>query len=69
MRYLPDAPHGIMDYLMIRLMEWAKAEGYNWFNLGMAPLSGFESHELAPLWNRLGRWLPGMVKIFIILRG
>jgi len=54
MRYLPDAPHGIMDYLMIRLMEWAKAEGYSWFNLGMAPLSGFENHELAPLWNRLG---------------
>ncbi|MEP9410989.1 MAG: bifunctional lysylphosphatidylglycerol flippase/synthetase MprF [Candidatus Brocadia sp.] len=54
MRYLPDAPNGVMEYLFIQLMLWGKQNGYQWFNLGMAPLSGLEEHALAPLWNRLG---------------
>jgi phosphatidylglycerol lysyltransferase len=57
MRYLEDAPHGIMEYVFIKLILWGKKEGYHWFNLGMAPLSGLESHELAPLWNRLGTFV------------
>ncbi|HDH50821.1 MAG TPA: bifunctional lysylphosphatidylglycerol flippase/synthetase MprF, partial [Nitrospirae bacterium] len=57
MRYLPDAPHGTMDYLFIRLILWGKQEGYKWFNLGMAPLSGLEDHALAPLWSRLGAFV------------
>ncbi|MCL5060129.1 MAG: GNAT family N-acetyltransferase, partial [Candidatus Thermoplasmatota archaeon] len=54
MRHLPEAPNGIMDYLFIELMLWGAREGYSQFNLGMAPLSGLESHPLAPLWHRLG---------------
>jgi phosphatidylglycerol lysyltransferase len=54
MRYRPDAPEGVMEYLFIRLMLHAKQEGYHWFNLGMAPLAGLENRALAPLWNRLG---------------
>lgn len=54
MRHLPGAPAGIMDYLFVELMEWGKAGGYRWFNLGMAPLSGLEDRSLAPLWNRVG---------------
>ncbi len=57
MRYLEEAPHGIMEYLFIQLILWGKKEGYHWFNLGMAPLSGLEDHELAPLWNRLGAFV------------
>ncbi|HDH12559.1 MAG TPA: bifunctional lysylphosphatidylglycerol flippase/synthetase MprF, partial [Nitrospirae bacterium] len=57
MRYLPDAPHGLMDYLFIRLILWGKQEGYKWFNLGMAPLSGLEDRALAPLWSRLGAFV------------
>jgi phosphatidylglycerol lysyltransferase len=57
MRYLPEAPHGVMDYLFIELMLWGKKEGYRWFNLGMAPLSGLEAHALAPLWHRLGAFV------------
>lgn len=54
MRHLPDAPNSVIEYLFIQLMLWGKQEGYKWFNLGMAPLSGLEEHALAPLWNRLG---------------
>lgn len=54
MRYVPEAPKGVMDYLFIELLLWGRAQGYSWFNLGMAPLSGLRNHPLAPLWNRIG---------------
>jgi phosphatidylglycerol lysyltransferase len=54
MRYDPGAPRGIMEYVLVKLMLWGKAEGYGWFNLGMAPLSGLESRALAPAWSRFG---------------
>ncbi len=54
MRYSPDAPRGVMDFLFIELMLWGASQGYSWFNLGMAPLSGLETRELAPLWHRIG---------------
>lgn len=57
MRYLPDAAEGVMEYLFICLMLWGKAQGYRWFNLGMAPFSGLDSRALAPLWNRLGAFV------------
>jgi phosphatidylglycerol lysyltransferase len=57
MRYLPEAPHGVMDYLFVELMLWGRKEGYRRFNLGMAPLSGLEGHALAPLWHRLGAFV------------
>ncbi|UCE54285.1 MAG: DUF2156 domain-containing protein [Desulfobacterales bacterium] len=57
MRYLPQAPDGVMEYLFIRLMLWGKARGYRWFNLGMSPVSGLENRALAPLWNRLSAFV------------
>jgi len=57
MRYLPDAPHGVMEYLFIKLILWGKTEGYQWFNMGMAPLSGFEGHRLASIWSRVGSYI------------
>ncbi len=57
MRFSPDAPRGAMDYLFIELMLWGRAQGYRWFNLGMAPLAGLENRALAPLWHRLGSFL------------
>jgi phosphatidylglycerol lysyltransferase len=54
MRHRPDAPRGVMDLLFAELMQWGSTQGYAWFNLGMAPLSGLPEHELSPLWNRVG---------------
>lgn len=53
MRFASGAPKGLMDYLFIELMLWGRAEGYGWFNLGMAPLAGLEQRPLAPTWHRL----------------
>jgi phosphatidylglycerol lysyltransferase len=57
MRFRPDAPPSVMEYLFIQSMLWAKQQGYNWFDLGMAPLAGLEDRALAPLWNRLGAFI------------
>jgi phosphatidylglycerol lysyltransferase len=57
MRHTEDAPAGVMDYLFTDLMCWGRAQGYQWFNLGMAPLSGFEQRTLAPLWNKVGAFV------------
>jgi phosphatidylglycerol lysyltransferase len=54
MRYDPDSPNGIMDFLFAELMLWGKAENYQWFSLGMAPLAGMEHRPLSPLWHKVG---------------
>ena len=43
-----------MDFLFISLMLSGKDQGYQFFDLGMAPLSGLENRPFAPLWNRIG---------------
>jgi phosphatidylglycerol lysyltransferase len=40
MRRRSDAEKGTMDFLFVRLFEWAKEEGYATFNLGLSPLAG-----------------------------
>jgi phosphatidylglycerol lysyltransferase len=57
MRYDKSAPPRVMEYLFTQLMLWGRTEGYQYFSLGMAPLSGFESRRLTPLWNRFGAFL------------
>ena len=69
MRHLPEGTAGVMDFLFIELMQWAKAEGYRWFNLGMAPFSGLQNRRSAPLWSRLGALLFGRGERFYNFRG
>ncbi|MCX5633646.1 MAG: bifunctional lysylphosphatidylglycerol flippase/synthetase MprF [Phycisphaerae bacterium] len=57
MRQSADCPNGIMDYLFAEMMLWGKEQGYEWFNLGMAPLSGLTDNTLAPLWHRFGTFV------------
>lgn len=57
MRYRPEAARGLMDYLFVELTLWGQSQGYRWFNLGMAPLSGIESRKLSPLWNKVAALL------------
>jgi len=55
MRHLPDAPPGTMDFLFTRMIEGAREEGYTWFNLGMAPLSGVGKSRYARPDERIAR--------------
>ncbi len=55
MRYVDTGPKNIMDYLFVELIEWGRAEGYQAFEFGMAPLAGLEDRPLAPMMSRVGR--------------
>lgn len=55
MRYVPEGPPRIMDYLFVELINWGRAEGYGAFDFGMAPLSGLDDRPLAPALSRVGR--------------
>ena len=57
MRFHGRAVRDVMDYLFAQIMLWGKAQGYGRFDLGMAPLSGLQDRQLAPLWTRLGALL------------
>lgn len=57
MRHRTVSPYGTMDYLFAELMLAAKADGYEWFDLGTAPLAGFEHHPLAPTWHKVGNFV------------
>ncbi len=55
MRYEANAPKITMDFLFTELLLWAQVNKFQWFDLGMAPLSGLPDHVLAPMWSKLGR--------------
>jgi phosphatidylglycerol lysyltransferase len=57
MRHRRNAPSGIMESLVVHLMQWGQQHGYRHFVLGMAPLSGFEGSAAASWWNRLGAFI------------
>ncbi|HEX7816343.1 bifunctional lysylphosphatidylglycerol flippase/synthetase MprF [Dyella sp.] len=69
MRHMPDGTSGIMDFMFIQLMMWAKQEGYRWFNLGMAPLAGLQNRRTATLWSRFGAMIFGRGERFYNFRG
>lgn len=57
MRYSENAPESVMEYLFVQLTLWGREKGFRWFDLGMAPFSGVEDRQLAPLWNRFAAFL------------
>jgi phosphatidylglycerol lysyltransferase len=69
MRYSDAAPKGVIDFLLTECMLWGKAQKYQWFNLGMAPLAGLEEHALAPTWHKLGRMVQRYGETFYNFEG
>jgi phosphatidylglycerol lysyltransferase len=57
MRQRPGAPEGVMKAVLLSAIEWARAEGYARFSLGMAPLSTVGESRRAPFWERVSRLL------------
>jgi phosphatidylglycerol lysyltransferase len=57
MRHRPTAPPGVMDALLVRVMQWAAASGYVEFNLGMAPLAGLPAPRASRAWTRAGHFV------------
>lgn len=57
MRYSKEAPKGVMDSLFTELILWGKQNGYQEFELGMAPLSGLDSRRTASLMTNIGAFV------------
>lgn len=55
MRYTPDCMAGVMDYLFTEVMLWGGDQGYKYFSLGMAPMSGLDAKNFSSLMSRFGR--------------
>jgi len=47
MRHRLNSPNGIMDYLFVKIFLHNKEKGFKRFNLGMAPMAGFQEKEEA----------------------
>lgn len=69
MRYNPDSPGGIMDYLFINIMLHGKEMGYRYFDLGAVPLAGLVNKPIAPLWNKIGSMIFGYGEMFYNFQG
>lgn len=55
MRHGPEAPNGVMDFLFLEVIAWAKAQGFKVFDLGMAPLAGLKGGRYAPALTNVGQ--------------
>lgn len=55
MRHQPEAPPGTMDLLFVELILHAGTQGYQYFNLGMAPLGGVGETRYARAGERIAR--------------
>ncbi|MDZ4994752.1 bifunctional lysylphosphatidylglycerol flippase/synthetase MprF [Clostridium perfringens] len=50
MRFSNNTPRGVMDFMFISLIEYGKENGYEIFNMGMAPLANVGLSKYA-FWN------------------
>lgn len=55
MRHGPEAPNGVMDFLFMEAILWAKEQGFAVFDLGMAPLAGLKAGRYAPALTNVGQ--------------
>lgn len=49
------APRGSMDFLFVRLIEYARETGYEYFDMGVAPLSNVGRSRYARIPEKAGR--------------
>ncbi len=57
MRYMDHAPSDTMEFLFLNLIMWAKDQGFAYFDLGMAPLSGVTGGPHGSLWGKTAEML------------
>ena len=69
MRQRPTAPRNAMEGLFVYLMNWGRDQGYEWFNLGMAPLSGLQITARAPLRVKIASYLYRYGELFYNFKG
>ncbi|MDR6998277.1 bifunctional lysylphosphatidylglycerol flippase/synthetase MprF [Neobacillus niacini] len=53
MRVKPNTQSGLIDFLILSLIDWAKEQGYERFNMGMAPLANVGMSRFASLSEKI----------------
>lgn len=57
LRNTTEVDRNVIDFLLIEMMLWGKGQGYTWFDMGMAPLSGMEDNQHSMRWNKVADWV------------
>ncbi|MDZ7681116.1 MAG: bifunctional lysylphosphatidylglycerol flippase/synthetase MprF [Fodinibius sp.] len=57
LRYRPEIPEDIINFILVETMLWGQEQEYEWFSLGMAPLSGMDEHDFSPGWSKLANFV------------
>lgn len=69
MRYIDNAPVDTMEFLFLNTILWAKTEGFAYFDMGMAPLSGITGGPHGSLWSKTANLLYEYGNIFYNFQG
>ncbi|NJD59641.1 MAG: flippase-like domain-containing protein [Anaerolineae bacterium] len=69
MRHRKQAEKGQMDFLFVNLIEWARAEGYATFNMGLSGLSGIGEHPTDPTFERALHYVYEHINQFYNFKG
>jgi phosphatidylglycerol lysyltransferase len=69
MRHRRQAEKGQMDFLFVSLIEWAKAQGFATFNLGLSGLSGIGENPTDPAIERAMHYIYEHVDQFYNFKG
>jgi phosphatidylglycerol lysyltransferase len=69
MRHRRYAEKGQMDFLFVSLIEWAKAQGYATFNMGLSGLSGIGENPTDPTFERALHYIYEHVDQFYNFKG
>ncbi|MBV8399246.1 MAG: bifunctional lysylphosphatidylglycerol flippase/synthetase MprF, partial [Acetobacteraceae bacterium] len=56
-RHVATAPTGIVDFVLIEAILWAKGQAYQTVNLGLAPPRGLGRRDTTSRWERFGAYL------------
>lgn len=69
MRHRREIEPGTMDFLIVSVIEWARQQGYESFNLGLSPLYGVGEHPADPAVERMMHYVFEHVDQFYKFKG
>jgi phosphatidylglycerol lysyltransferase len=69
MRRRQEVENGAMDFLFVALFQWAREQGYAYFNLGLSPLAGVGEKSDDPLVERAMHYIYEPLNQFYNFKG
>ena len=69
MRHREHVEGGLMDFLFVSMLQWARSQNYASFNLGLSALSGVGEHSHDPVIERTLHYIYRNVNRFYNFRG